>query len=274
MAEENNVAFVPMEYTVGGEARIAEGIEDDSVMRDFYAAQRKGIETTTSQISPFKYEETFRKYLEKGQSVLYFCLSSGLSDTYQASLIAVSELKDEFPDLSVISIDTLSATGGIGYLVERAIENRKKGMGIQENYESVLEVSSKLHQYFLVQDLMYLLRGGRVSAASAYVGTALNIRPILKIDTEGKLQTIAKKRGNKAAVKCLLDYFEELYDPAEGNLVYMCDGDEPELSSQLKESLLEKHPDLVIRQTMLCPVIGAHTGPGMASVIFAGKERI
>ncbi len=273
IAEEHGVVFVPMEYTVGEEVHIALGCEEDEVMKKFYDAQRQNIPTTTSQISPYNYQEAFRKYLENGQSVLYFCLSSGLSKTYESSMVAAQQLKEEFPDLEVRPIDTLSATGAIGLLVERAIENQEKGMSLEENYQAIQELIPRVHPYFLVQDLMYLMRGGRINVPSAYLGSMLNIRPILRIDNEGKLETIAKKRGNKGAVQCLLDYFEELYDAEIGTLVYLCDSDAPELSDLIEKNLKEKHPELTIRRTMLCPVIGAHTGPGMASVIFTGQMR-
>ncbi len=271
VVRDNEILFVPMEYTVGEEVRTSGGCEEESLMKQFYDAQRNNIETRTSQIAPYTYTEFFRRYLEQGQSVLYFCLSSGLSSTYDCSRAAVAQLKEEFPEQDVISIDTLAATGGIGILVEKAAENRKSGMTLAENYENIQSLIPHLHHYFLVQDLIYLMRGGRLNAASAYLGSMLNIRPVLKIDEEGKLATIDKKRGNKAAVQRLLEYFDADYDPAYGSLVYMCDADVPELSEGMKTKLLEKYPDLNIRHTMLCPVIGAHTGPGMASVIFLGK---
>ena len=271
VAEENEIVFVPMEYMVQEEAFIADGSEDDSVMKHFYARQREGAETRTSQITPFAYEETFRRYLEQGCSVLYFCLSSGLSSTYESSLLAVGNLKEEYPQLDVYSVDTLAATGGIGVLVEKAIENRKNGMSVKENYDDICACIPRLHHFFMVEDLMYLLRGGRVSAASAYMGSMLNIKPILKIDEKGELVTIAKKRGHKAAVQYLAECFEEHYDPASSGPVYLCTGDSMELQKELQERIREKHPELVCRVTYLCPVIGAHTGPGMISVIFLGK---
>ncbi len=271
VVRENEIEFVPMEYTVQDEVFIADGTEDDSVMKQFYARQREGAETRTSQITPYAYEEAFRKYLEQGYSVLYFCLSSGLSSTYESSLLAVENLKEEYPGLEVCSVDTLAATGGIGVLVEKAIENRRNGVSVKANYDDICACVSHIHHFFMVEDLMYLLRGGRVSAASAYMGSMLNIKPILKIDEKGELVTIAKKRGHKAAVQCLAELFEEYYDPSMGNTVYLCTGDSMELQKELQEKIKEKHPELVCRITYLCPVIGAHTGPGMISVIFLGK---
>ena len=160
---------------------------------------------------------------------------------------------------------------GIGIPVERAIENKRNGMDIRENYEAVRALVPKLRHFFMVQDLMYLKRGGRVSAATAIVGSALNIKPILKIDENGKLVTIDKKRGNKAAMTALFTYFKDNYDPELGNTIYICDADTPELAEALVEKVKAEAPDVVIRRMMLSPIIGAHTGPGMLSMILLGK---
>lgn len=271
IAKENEIDFVPMEYSLGEEMRTSYGCEDEAVLKKFYDGQRGGDLTRTSQISPYMYEEYFKKFLEEGKSVLYFCLSSGLSSTYESAMLAVDNLKEEYPELEVLPVDTLAATGGMGILAEKAIENRKNGMPIRENYEAVKALVPKLRHFFMVQDLMYLKRGGRVSAATAIVGSALNIKPILKIDENGKLVTIDKKRGNKAAMMALFAYFKDNYNPELGNTIYICDADTPELADALVEKVREEAPDVVIRRTMLSPIIGAHTGPGMLSMILIGK---
>lgn len=271
IAKENEIDFVPMEYSLGEEMRTSYGCEDEAVLKRFYDGQRGRDLTRTSQISPYMYEEYFKKFLEEGKSVLYFCLSSGLSSTYESAMLAVDNLKEDYPELEVLPVDTLAATGGMGILAEKAIENRKKGMPIRENYEAVRALVPKLRHFFMVQDLMYLKRGGRVSAATAIVGSALNIKPILKIDENGKLVTIDKKRGNKAAMMSLFAYFKDNYNPELGNTIYICDADTPELADTLVEKVREEAPDVVIRRTMLSPIIGAHTGPGMLSMILLGK---
>lgn len=266
-AAENGIEFVPMEYSLGDEMRTSHGCESEEILKKFYDGQRNGDMTKTSQISPFMYEEYFQQFLEKGRSVLYFCLSSGLSSTYQSSVLASENLKEKYPDAQVLSVDTLAATGGIGLLVEKAIENRKAGMDIRENYEAVKATVPRLRHFFMVQDLMYLKRGGRVSAATAIVGSALNIKPILKVDENGKLVTIDKKRGNKAAMSALFAYFKENYDPGLGNTIYICDGDTPELAESLAAKVKEAVPGITVRRMLLSPIIGAHTGPGMLSMI-------
>ncbi len=271
IAQENGIEFVPMEYSLGEEMRTSHGCEDETVLKRFYDGQRGGDLTRTSQISPFMYEEYFGKFLKEGKSVLYFCLSSGLSATYEGSMLAARNLKETYPGKEVLPIDTLAATGGIGILAERAVENRKKGMSLHENFDAVTALVPKLRHFFMVQDLMYLKRGGRVSAATAIVGSALNIKPMLKIDENGKLVTIDKKRGNKAAMMSLFSYFKDNYNPELGNTVYICDADTPQLAEALAEKVKAEAPDVAIRRTMLSPIIGAHTGPGMLSMILLGK---
>lgn len=270
-AQENGIEFVPMEYSLGEEMRTSYGCEDEAVLKRFYDGQRGGDLTKTSQISPYMYQEYFKKFLEKGKSVLYFCLSSGLSATYEGSMLAAGNLKEEYPDQEILPVDTLAATGGIGILVEQAIENRKNGMDLHRNFEAVSALIPKLRHFFMVQDLMYLKRGGRVSAATAIVGSALNIKPILKIDEIGKLVTIDKKRGDKTAMAALFAYFKENYNPKLCRTIYICDADTPELAEALVEKVRAEAPDAQIRRTMLSPIIGAHTGPGMLSMILIGK---
>ena len=270
-ALENGIEFVPMEYSLGEEMRTSHGCESEDMLKKFYDGQRNGDLTKTSQISPYMYEEYFKKFLEMGKSILYFCLSSGLSSTYQSAMLAAESLKEDYPESEVLPVDTLAATGGIGLLAEKAIANRKNGMTIHENLESIRAVIPKLRHYFMVQDLMYLKRGGRVGAATALVGSALNIKPMLKIDENGKLVTVDKKRGNKAAMSSLFTFFQENYNPEIDRKIYICDADTPELAQSLAEKVKEAAPKAEIRRTMLSPIIGAHTGPGMLSMILFGK---
>ncbi len=271
VAADNGIEFVPMEYSLGEEMRTSQGCESEEQLKKFYDGQRNGDLTKTSQISPYMYESYFKPFLEKGKSVLYFCLSSGLSSTYQSAMLAAESLKEEYPQAEVYPVDTLAATGGIGLLVEKAVENRKAGMSVRDNLEAVRAVIPKLRHYFMVQDLMYLKRGGRVGAATAIVGSALNIRPMLVVNEEGKLETVDKKRGSKAAMSSLLTFFKENYNPEVDTKIYICDSDTPELAQGLADRIKEAAPEAVIRRTMLSPIIGAHTGPGMVAVILFGK---
>ncbi len=272
-ATTHDVRYIPMEYVLGNETFHCEKPESDEMMHNYYEQLRQKVTTQTSQITPHHYMEIFEPLVREGQSVLYLSLSSGLSNTYESALLAVSNLKEEYDNVNIEVVDSLSATGGMGLLTESAFANMEAGMSLKENADWLREHAMKVLHWFKVQDLMYLKRGGRVSAATAVVGTALNIKPILRIDQKGKLETIDKKRGNKLALKGLFDKFEATFDPSISDVVYISGSDSMDEAEIVKNMLLEKYPDLKVRTTMLSPIIGAHTGPGMLALIHYGSKR-
>lgn len=271
LAEAGNLKYVPMEYSIGGEMHKSTSIESEELLHTFYEGQRNGDLTQTSQISPYLYESYFKEDMAAGNSILYLCLSSGLSSTYQSANLAKENLKDEYPDVDLFVLDTLGATAGGGILAQRAMANQAKGMSIEDNYADLAELRTKIQYWFAVPDLMYLKRGGRIGAASAAIGSALNIHPILKIDEEGKLVITEKKRGKKAAVAAILKQFREKYDPNCDCAAYVINADDKEVAAQLQAAVLADYPDADIRITGLTPIIGAHTGPGMFALCFVGK---
>ena len=272
-AKENDVRYVPMEYVLADEAFYCREPESDEMMHEYYDKLRNKATTGTSQITPNHYMELFEPLIKEGHDIMYLSLSSGLSNTYESALLAAKNLKEDYPDAKIEMVDSLSATGGMGLLVELAVENRKAGMSIEDNAKWLREHALNINLWFMVDDLMYLKRGGRVSAATAVLGTALNIKPILIINKAGKLDTIDKIRGNKQAIKYLVDRFEETVDTSVTKTVYLSCADCFKDAEYLKDQLLALHPDLNVKITMLSPIIGAHTGPNMLSVIHYGKTR-
>ena len=271
VAETSGIRFIPMEYSLGDEMRKCRCMEGDNILKIFYDGQRNGALTKTSQITPFMYVQFVEPVMKAGKSVLYLSLSGGLSNTYQSALLAKTELEEKYPGLSFCPIDSLAATGGMGVLCERAIKNKKEGMSLEENVADITAATKRICHWFMVQDLMYLKRGGRIGSATAVVGTMLNVKPILKIDENGKLVTINKKRGNKQALLELLTDYEEARDPESRDPVYVIDADDDEMGKNLADALTEKHPELTVRRMKLSPIIGAHTGPGMAAICHLGK---
>lgn len=267
---EEDIRFIPMQYSLNEEMRESKGIESEELLKSFYDSQRSGELTKTTQITPYQYINFFSKLLNEGYSVLYLSLSSGLSSTYQSAMLAASELNDEHKDEKVYVVDTLGATGGIGVLLELACKYRKEGKSIEENCALLNNAKLKLHHFFMVQDLMYLKRGGRVSGATAVVGTVLGIRPILKIDENGKLVNFTKRRGNKLALEELAKLFNENYE-LNDSPIYVVDGDAKELGDFLASEIKKLIPEAVVKRNMLSPIIGAHTGPGLVAVCFIGK---
>lgn len=269
---KSGVKFVQMRYTVGDEERTCSSLEDEAFLKKFYDAQREGKTTQTSQITPNAYMEEFEPILKEGKSVLYLSLSSGLTKTFDSVQLAARELAETYTEAKVVPVDTYSATGGMGLLVEMAVANKEKGMSVEENAKWLEENCKKVVLWFMVDDLMYLKRGGRVSASTAIIGTALNIKPLLEVDGEGKLITVEKKRGVKAALKGLLAKYTETMDKSISNRVYVVHGDCRERAEELAQMVKEANPDADVTTMMLCPVIGSHTGPGMTAVIYWGTR--
>ena len=272
-ADKYDLKYIPMEYILDDKSFNCSRPENDEMMHQYYEKLRLKASTHTSQIVPNNYVEAFEGYIKEGKGILYISLSSGLSNTYESALLAAKMLKDDYPECEIEVVDSLGATGGMGILAESACLNREKGMSLSDNAKWLREHANNINFWFKVEDLMYLCRGGRVSATTAVVGTALKIKPILTIDSTGKLQTIDKKRGDKQAMLSLIERFEASYDPDMGNTVYVSCADCRDVAETLKSKLLEKHPDLDIKITMLSPIIGAHTGPDMLSLIYYGSKR-
>ncbi|MBQ8159942.1 MAG: DegV family protein [Clostridia bacterium] len=270
-ALEHQLSFIPMSYSLGEEMRVCARPEEADILKKFYDGQRSGDLTRTSQITPAQYQEAFHETLEKGQDILYLSLSGGLSSTYESACMAAKKLMDKYPGTTIECVDTLAATGGMDILSERAVRNRDIGMTVKENAENLRAATHRIRHWFLVQDLKYLQRGGRVGAVAATFGTIMQMRPILKIDETGKLVTIGKERGNRFAVRDLLKHFSETHDEAAEDPIYVINADAPELAEMLEHGIREIYPDAVIRHAILSPIIGAHTGPGMAAICHMGK---
>ena len=207
---------------------------------------------------------------------MYLSLSSGLSGTFQSSNLAARDLMEEYEGVSIISVDSLAATAGMGLLAEAAVYNREKGMSIEENADWLNENKLRINHWFMVEDLMYLKRGGRVSATTALVGTTLNIKPILTIDREGKLPNIDKKRGVKAALNRLFELYQSSAKESEQefeNTIYLIHADDSGKVDITEKLIKDVNPNAQIKKMMLSPIIGAHVGPGMTAVVHWGAER-
>ncbi len=273
IVRQENLGFIPMDYTRGMETLSYAPDAAPQSLKVFYDEQRKGDLTKTTQISPQQYEAAMRPWLENGHSILYLALSGGLSSTWQTARNVSDQLSKEYPGRKIIVLDTKAATGGMGLLVERALRNRSSGMNIIDNALDLTDAIQHIHHWFMVQDLMYLLRGGRINTAAATAGTVFHIRPVLQIDPSGKLKTISKARGNHKTIRELLEYYEKYRLDNFPDPVYVIDADAPEIGDQIQKKLLSHHPELIIRRCTLSPIIGAHTGPGMAAIIHVGKEN-
>ena len=271
LMDDGKLQMVAMSYTNGSENCELAETASDSLMKEFYDGQRKGNLTRTSQVSPQQFIDAFSPVLQSGRDILYISLSGGLTNTKDSFHLANQILTSDFPGSKIIEVNSLSATGGIGLLAEEAIANREAGMSLEENAEKIREIRHDICHVFMVEDLMYLKRGGRIPAASAIVGSVLSIKPILVITPNGKLEVVDKKRGHKAAIKDVLGRFSRSRN-TEKHRVSIVHADAPEIAAQVADEVHALDPKAEVSTGMLSPIIGAHTGPGMFAVIFFGNR--
>lgn len=271
-AEANDIRFVPMHYTLGNEDRCCSEMEDPALLKRFYDGQRKGDLTQTSQITPSVYLDLFSPILAGGRSVIYLSLSSGLTKTFDNVLVAKQELDENYPDAKLYPIDSLQATGGIALLAEKAVENRAAGMSAADNAAFLKEAAHQVCLCVMIDDLMYLKRGGRCPATTAVLGTMLNVKPILIIAPDGTLATINKKRGEKLALKELLTQYLKARDTSLGRRVCLNHADCQARAEALAEMIRAEDPAAEITIMGEGPIIGAHTGPGTVLITFWGDR--
>jgi len=271
ITKKYNIGFMPMNYSIDDKEYLSDKFLTEEEMKRFYQDMKDGKVTKTSQITPFMYKELLKENIENKDKILYFSLSSGLSSTYNNAKLVEEELEEDNSDFIFKVVDSLGATGGIGLLAEIAAINRENGMSLEDNYKFMVELAKRGEYWFYVDDLKYLKRGGRVSASKAFIATTLNIKPIMSINDEGKLFGFGKKIGKKLAAKALVEKYFETRDE-KYSTIYVCHGDDIDSANYVKKLILEKDSNVNIRMTQICPVIGAHSGPGTVALCHIGKE--
>ncbi len=270
--ECEHVHVIPMTYMLGDEERTCCGMESPEVLKWYYDGQREGKITRTSQISPEIYASTFRTFAEKGQSVLYLSLSSGLSGTYNTSKIAAQKIMEEFPEIKIYCVDSLSASGGMHLLLEKAAKNRKLGMNLEDNVKWLEENRLNVCHWFMVEDLIYLRRNGRISPTTAFLGSLLNIKPILRIENDGTLNNFLKKRGVKATLNEMIRLYNDASKKEKNERIYVLHTDNQASADYLEQEIKNLNPECVITKNMLTPIIGCHVGPNFCAIVHFGKR--
>ena len=275
LVDEYGLELIPLRYTLDGceHTSFTDGKQAD--FGAFYDAMRSGKVVTTSLADARAASEIATRLVEGGTDVLYLGFSSGLSGSYAACEAALSEVAAAHPERKVLCADTLAASAGQGLLITYVARMRARGASVDECHEWVLKNRLSICHWFTVDDLMFLKRGGRVSAVSAVFGTALNIKPVMHVDTEGRLKVVDKVRGRKKAIAALADHFGEalVTCPASEQIVYIshgdCEGDARALADLLvKRYSTPEEPLAYPLITYVDPVIGAHSGPGTLALFF------
>ncbi|HEM4250339.1 DegV family protein [Streptococcus suis] len=225
---------------------------------------------TTSQVNVGQFEEVFEAAVKEGQDVLYLAFSSALSGTYQSGTIARDMVMDQYPEAVITIVDTKAATIGEGYLVMKAVEARAAGKTLAETKAIVEDLVPRLRTYLLVDDLNHLVRGGRLSKSAALIGGLVNIKPLLALNAEGKLEAIAKIRGRKKGIKEMLNLTLDNLDHSTVMVAYTGDIEAAEVT---KATLLEDSRVTDVLLTELGPIIATHTGTGVLAILSINKKE-
>lgn len=268
---ERGVIPYKMPFTMDGKPMI-DGMTEES-FREFYDLMRAGGIARTSQINPGEFTEFWRPLAEAGKNVLHISLAAAISVSCDNARSAAAMLMEEYPGWTCRVVDSANASAGFGLVVLRAADNRDKGMELEANARELESIIHNVNSIFTTNDLTYLYRGGRVSKTAAAFGTALNIVPIMHLDYEGHLEVWQKVRGDKQCFKKVLKDIKELVENAGEQTLIVSEADAPEKAREYGEALIRECGFRDVFYTHIGPIIGAHTGPGLISVFFVGKER-
>lgn len=268
---KNNIGILPLSFRIAGKETAG---DTDFDIKEFYDQMRNGEMPTTSQVNPATAREVFESYLKDGYDVLHIAFSSALSGSYNSARLVSEELNEEY-DNKVIVIDSLSASLGEGLLVYKAVKLKEEGKTIEEVVNWLEDNKLNLCHYFTVDDLNHLYRGGRVSKATAIIGTMIGVKPILHVDNEGRLIPVSKVRGRKQSLNALVKNMKELLGSYkdENDIIFISHGDS-EKDAQYVADLVKK--ELGIDSFLINyvgPTIGAHSGPGTIALFFMGEKR-
>ena len=242
-------------------------------VKEFYQSMRDGAAPTTSATTSDQWVQNAIPELEAGKDVLFMAFSSGLSGTYQSSVIAAQELREQFPGRRIEAPDTRCVSLGLGLLLYHVVNLQRQGASMDDVLAYIEENKLHLCHWFTVESLTYLQRGGRVSRATALAGTILGIKPVLHVDNEGHLINVGKKRGRRASLEALADKVAETAIRPEEQMIFISHGDCEEEAVLLEQLIRQRVPIKDCYHNYVGPVIGAHSGPGTMAVFFYGTQR-
>ncbi|MBS6475293.1 MAG: DegV family protein [Clostridiales bacterium] len=273
LLHRHQIFVIPFSYLIGEkEYTCLDTAAFDA--EQYYHAMREGTRVTTSQINPQRYIDYMEPLLLQGKELLYIGMSSGISGSYASAESAAAQLREKYPQCKIRLIDTLSASLGEGILVLKAIECRDQGKSLDETADLLEALRHCVCQIFTVDDLMHLRRSGRISNATALVGTVLQIKPLLKGNEEGKIVTFAKIRGRKKAIEAIAEKYDALVDGAEMQTVGIAHAGCHEDAEILANLLRRYKPPREILTVHYEPVTGSHVGPGALALFFIGGSDV
>ncbi len=273
LIELANVKVIPMLVSFDGGEFYDYADQREMDTQKFYDELRAGKSASTSLVNTERYVEVFAPELAAGNDVLFICFSSGLSGSFNCANIASAELAEKYPNNKLVVVDSRAASCGEGLLVYLAAMQKKEGMDIDGLGAWIADNRDRLCHWFTVDDLDFLKRGGRVSAAAAYFGGMLNIKPVLHVDNDGHLIPVEKVRGRKAALEALVKHMEQTaIDPSE-QVIFIGHGGAKDDCDFVASLVEEKFHPKKIYEMFIGPVIGCHSGPGTIALFFIGDKK-
>lgn len=275
--QETGILYIPFHFVIDGE-EYPDDLGKTMPFPEFYKRVEGGALPTTSQINVGEYIRFFETYLADGKDLIHFCLSSGITGSFNSACIARDELSEKYPERTIKVVDTLCASSGFGFLMDKVNELWKAGASLEEVYLFAEENKLKVRHWVYASDLFHLKRGGRISAASAAFGSLLNICPVIDVNYEGKLIVREKARGKKKAMQILVNHMkEECEDRLEySGKCFISNSNCPEEAAAIAAMVEEAFPKLngKVKIYDIGAVIGAHTGPGTIALFFWGDPRV
>ncbi len=275
--EAKGLYFLPLNFTLTDKQGIITEYKDtftkEQEYKEYYDKLRDGIISKTSMNNPFVHEEHFRKMAQAGvKRALHFTISYGLCRTVDVAREAVKAVQKDYPDFNCLCVECSTTTIGQGMLVNLAVEFRDSGKTLEETYEFMESHKTKIQHFIIADSLIFLMRGGRISAVKAVVGTMLNVKPIIVFGKDGKLANYKKGKGVRKAISEIVDEFEKYTLNKDCGKVIIGHTDNMEMALVLQSKLKERYNvDAEIR--MIGPVIGSHLGPNAVSYIFMSNEE-
>lgn len=269
--QDGSVRLLPMDFIIEGKEETYTDDESGMDPLDFYRYVREKKAMSTTQIAPASYVEYFTPYLQQGYSAICLCLSGGLSSSYNSACNAARELKEQFPDVDMLPVDSLRATGTMGIIGERMIENKRNGMTLQQNYDDLTAFRDKVTACAYVDDLDSLKRGGRISRTVAFVGGLMGIKPLLTFNPNGTLSVWGKQHGAKRSIEKMVEFYLQRADVEQHHTVSICHADEENYARELAEKIKAVSPNCEIKIRLLSPIIGVHLGTGAMVLSFVTK---
>ena len=271
LLSEWGVKCVPLNFRFTDSEKLY--FDNEIPSKEFYDKMRGGAVAKTSALNAAEITAAFEEALKAGQDVFYLAFSSGLSTTFNSARIAAGELSEKYPEAKVVVADSLCASAGQGLFLRLVCDKKAEGLSIDKLFDYVKNTTLNICHWFTVDDLVYLKRGGRISAAAAFFGNALGIKPVLHVDDEGHLVNVAKVRGRKASILAMADKYGETAFDKENGLVYISHADCIDDANFLASLLNDRYGVKVDLITNIGTVIGAHSGPGTLALFFVGSKR-